>query len=241
MWINAILEYWLSSPWPIAIVIATAVHLTIYLVGAGTGTLLTTKLWPRFNIGRTLDPTPPRAGQLREEFRAGLVTCLIFGIVTLLYRPLCHGVWPGSWGQGLFQLLAFSVFNNLYTYSTHRLLHSRALIRYHRVHHRSVRLTPWSGYSVHPVEALIIGATLPVFMLFVPIGIGAAFFLHDLGMLYTTCIHCNYELMPSWPARHWLKRLIDDPAFHRVHHTQGNVNYGFPSRVLDRVFRTNKE
>ena len=241
MWINTILEYWLKSAWPIAIAMATAVHLTIYLIGAGTGMLLTTRLWPHFNIGRPLDQHPPRAGQVREEFRTGLVTCLIFGTVTLIYRPLCHGEWPSSWNQGLFQLLAFSLFNNLYTYGTHRLLHSRVLIRFHRVHHRSVRVTPWSGYSVHPLEAIIISATLPLFMMLIPIGIGTAFALHGLGMLYTTCIHCNYELLPSWPARNWFKRLIDDPAFHRTHHTQGNVNFGFPSRILDRVFKTSKE
>ncbi len=241
MWIDPILAYWLQSKWPIAIVIATVVHLTIYFAGAGMGMLLTMRVWPHFQIGRPLDRQSPRPGQIRAEIRAGIVTCLIFGSVTLSYRALCHGLWPSSWMQALFQFLEFSVFNNCYTYGTHRLLHSPVLIRFHRVHHRSVRVTPWSGYSVHPFEALIIAATLPLFMVFVPIGIGTAFALHALGMLYTTCIHCNYELLPSYPANRWLKQLIDDPAFHRIHHVQGSVNFGFPSRILDRVFNTNRE
>lgn len=76
------------------------------------------------------------------------------------------------------------------------------------VHHRSVRVTPWAGYSVHLVGAVIIGATLPVFMLMVPLGVGTAFVLHALGMLFTTCIHCNYDLLPSRAEGDWFKRLI---------------------------------
>jgi sterol desaturase/sphingolipid hydroxylase (fatty acid hydroxylase superfamily) len=241
MWVNAVLAYWMQAPWPVAVLMATAVHLAIYLVGAATGAWLTGSLWPRFGIGRPIDTRPPAPGQVRAEVRRGLLTCLIFGVVTLSYRPLCQGLWPLSWGQAAWQLAAFTVFNNLYTYGTHRLLHTRLLIRVHRVHHRSVRVTPWSGYSVHPLEALVIAGTLPVFMLLVKIGIGTAFALHALGMLYTTCIHCNYELFPARDPRSRFKRWIDDPAFHRLHHTRGSINYGFPSRLPDRLFGTAQE
>jgi sterol desaturase/sphingolipid hydroxylase (fatty acid hydroxylase superfamily) len=241
MWINAILGYWLQSAWPIAVLMATATHIAIYGVGAGIGEFLTVRLWPALKFGRPLDDHAPKPGQVQAEIRRGLITCLVFGVMTLLYRPLCAGYWPTSWAQGSLQFLAFSAFSNIYTYGTHRLSHSRAFLRYHKVHHRSVRVTPWSGYSVHPLEAAVIGATLPIFMLFVPIGIGTAFALHAVGMLYTTCIHCNYELAPSYPSGRWFKRLIDDPAFHRRHHMLGNINYGFPSRLMDRLFDTARE
>lgn len=237
-WVNAILEYWMGAPWWVALSMAIAVHAAIYGVGAGIGTLLTERVWPAIGLGRTIDAHPPRPGQLRFEIGNGLVACVVFGIITLTYRELCVGYWPTSWLQGTVQVVAFVVFNNLYADGTHRLLHSRWLIRVHGVHHRSVRVTPWSGYSVHPLEAVVIGMTLPMFMLLVPLGVGTAFVLHALGMLFTTCIHCNYELLPDRPVDHWLRRLIDDPAYHRLHHTRGNVNYGFTSRVMDRLFGT---
>lgn len=238
MWVNAILEYWMHAPWWVAFAMAVAVHLVIYGLGAGIGSLLTEWLWPAMGLGRAIDLHPPRPGQLRSEIRNGVIACVVFGLITLSYRSLCVGYWPTTWLQGLMQVVAFVVFNNLYADGTHRLLHSRWLIRVHRVHHRSVRVTPWSGYSVHPLEAVVIGGTLPVFMLFVPLGIGTAFVLHAFGMLFTTCIHCNYDLMSGRPVGHWLRGLLSDPAYHRLHHTRGNVNYGFTSRVLDRLLGT---
>jgi len=236
--INEIFGYWLQAPWWLALLMATAVHLTIYIVGAGIGMALTLRVWPALRFGRAIDASPPRPGQMWMEFRNGVTSCLVFGVMTLSYRWLCSGYWPTSWPQGLLQFFAFLVFNNVYAYGTHRLLHLRALMRFHRVHHRSVRVTPWSGYSVHPLEAAVIGATVPLFMLMVPLGVGTAFVLHALGMLFTTCIHCNYELLLSWPEQHWLKRLVNDPAYHRLHHTRGNINYGFTSRLMDRAFGT---
>lgn len=238
MWVNELLSYWLRAPWAIALVMAICVHMTIYFAGAGLGSYFTSNLWPRLHLGQTIDTHPPRPKQVMGEIRNGIVACLIFGVISLSYRALCAGLWPASGLVGLLQAAAFVVFNNVYSYATHRMLHSRRLIRIHRVHHHSVRVTPWSGYSVHPVEAVIIGATLPLFMLVVPLGIGTAFLLHALGMLFTTCIHCNYDLMPNRPDGNWIKRLVDDPGYHRLHHTRGNVNYGFTSRAMDRLFRT---
>ena len=238
MEVNAILAYWMDAPLAIALLMATGVHLLIYLIGGAVGFLLTERLWPRWGIGQPIDAHQPRPGQIRDEFRNGIAACLIFGVITLSYRFLCRGLWPSGFWTGVLQISAFFAFNNVYSYVTHRILHLRPLLRFHRVHHRSVRVTPWSGYSVHAFEAVVIGLTLPLFMLIMPLGVGTAFVLHALGMLFTTCIHCNYDLLPTYPTRHWLKRLTDDPAYHHLHHVRAGVTYGFTSRWMDRWFHT---
>lgn len=237
---ETLLSAWLQASLPVALLVAIGVHCLIYLLGGGIGIWLTEKLMPSLGIGRPLDQRPAKPGQLQREIRNGLIACLVLGLASLSYRWLCAGIWPESWLQAAFQVGSFVVFNNIYSYATHRLLHTRALSRFHRVHHLSVRVTPYSSYSVHPIEAMIIAGTLPLFMLLIPLGVGTALVLHAVGMVYTTCIHCNYDLMPSLGDHHWFKKLINHPTYHRFHHTQGNVNYGFTNRLLDLLFKTSK-
>jgi sterol desaturase/sphingolipid hydroxylase (fatty acid hydroxylase superfamily) len=88
------------------------------------------------------------------------------------------------------------------------------------------------------MEALIMALTLPIFMSFAPVGVGMAFLFHSLGMMFTTCLHCNYDLVPNLSKNHWFRNLVNDPAFHRMHHTKGNVNFGFTTSIMDRLFGT---
>lgn len=240
-WVNLQFAHWMQMDWYWAFVIATLVHLSIYLIGGSVGWWLTRRVWPTIGLGREIDLRPLKPGQLAYELRNGLQACLIFGLISLSYRSLCIDIWPQDTVTAIWQLLAFVVFNNLYSYSTHRLLHHRYLIRFHGVHHRSSRVTPFSSYSVHILEAIVIAATFPLFLLIVPMSLGMVVLLHAFGMMYTVCIHCNYDLWPSLSDDHWFKKLINHPTYHRYHHTLGNVNYGFTNRLLDILFKTNKD
>jgi len=71
--------------------------------------------------------------------------------------------------------------------------------------------------------------------------VGMAWVLHAVGMLYTTCLHCNYDLMPGLSDQGRFKKLINHPTYHRYHHTLGNVNYGFTNRVMDLLFGTKRD
>lgn len=226
--------------WYSALVTATLFHLLIYLVGGGIGLWLTRQVWPAMGLGQEIDQTPLKTEQLVNELRNGFVACLLMGWVSLSYRHLCDGIFPQDALTALWQLAAFVVFNNVYSYATHRLLHHRSLIRFHAVHHRSKRVTPFSSYSVHPIEALIIAGTFPFFLLLIPMSLGMVTVLHAFGMLYTVCIHCNYDVWPTLPDEHWFKKLINHPTYHRYHHTLANVNFGFTNRVMDILFKTNK-
>jgi lathosterol oxidase len=240
-WMNLQFDLWLQMDWYWAWLLASVVHVSIYLIGGGIGWFLTRQLWPAIGLGQEIDARPLKAGQLAFELKNGLQACLIFGVFSLSYRFLCEGIWPPDITTALWQLASFVVFNNLYSYASHRLLHSRSLIRLHAVHHRSVRVTPFSSYSVHALEAMVIAATLPLFMVLVPLGLGMAVLLHAVGMMYTVCIHCNYDLWPALSDQHWFKKMLNHPTYHRYHHTLGNVNYGFTNRVLDKLFGTNKD
>jgi len=240
-WVNWPFVAWLAADWPVALGVSIGVQLACYLVAGSVGWWLTRRVWPAMGFGREIDSRPPKPGQLKREIFNGIQSCVILAVASLSYPWLCKGIWPEDLWTAAWQLAAFVVFNNVYSYATHRLLHTKALIRFHGVHHRSVRVTPFSSYSVHAVEAVVIAGTLPLFMLIVPLGVAAASVLHIVGMVYTTCIHSNYDLMPALSDEHWFKKLINHPTYHRHHHTLGNVNYGFTNRVMDILFATHKD
>jgi lathosterol oxidase len=117
----------------------------------------------------------------------------------------------------------------------HRLLHMGPFAKVHGVHHRSVRVTPWSAYSVHPVEAIFIGMSAPIFMSMFSLSLGVALVLHISGMMFTILIHLNYQL----PTKNTLlKKITDYPAYHLKHHITGKSNFGFVNSFWDRCFKT---
>ena len=116
----------------------------------------------------------------------------------------------------------------------HRLLHTRPLRRFHLPHHRSVVTTPFSTYSFHPIEALMLGNVIMLPMM-----------LHDFSFwslasvplfsLFFNCIgHANYDFFPKVSYAHWFAAS----RRHHLHHACYNGNYGFQFTFMDRLFRT---
>ncbi|WP_293573019.1 sterol desaturase family protein [Phaeobacter sp.] len=136
------------------------------------------------------------------------------------------------WFILLFPLLA--LWQSLHFYLVHLLLHQPILYRHvHSVHHRNVNTGPWSGMSMHPVEAcgylsavliLLIVPSHPVHMLFL------AYWL----MLGAASSHSGYEAI-------WAKdrqALLLGAFFHQLHHRYYECNYGNAEMPWDRWFGT---
>ena len=131
-------------------------------------------------------------------------------------------------------LALFFCWNELHFYLSHRLLHTRWLLRHvHVVHHRSVVPTPFSTYSFHWGEALLLSSVMILWLLVLPLGIGTVV-IFPLVSLTVNCIgHMNYALFP----RANLTDLLAGCRRHTWHHTHGG-NYGFYLPWLDALFRT---
>ena len=133
------------------------------------------------------------------------------------------------------EVLVFTIFYETYSYFVHRILHTRQFRNPHSVHHYSVRTTPWSAYSVHPVEALLIGMSAPLFMLIFPVHLSVIFAFHILGVTFTMLIHSNLQLN----SRIVFSRLFNRyTRYHSAHHSIGNVNFGFVHSLWDSYFKT---
>lgn len=122
-------------------------------------------------------------------------------------------------------------------YVAHRGLHSRALWRFHAIHHSADHLDWLVSFKVHPLEMLLLeGASLlPAMLLGFPLGAIALFLL---GYSWISLLnHANIRLRLG-PLRRWLV----GPEFHHWHHAREaeahDRNFAALFAIWDRLFGT---
>jgi Delta7-sterol 5-desaturase len=147
-----------------------------------------------------------------------------------------------GWPYLIFTTFLLFVIDDTYFYWTHRMLHHRTMFeRFHRVHHESVDPTPFTSYSFHPVETIIIGmgglVFIPFFMLMPwhPAAV-AAFGLGNI--LFNVIGHLGYELYPARWNRIPLLRWKTPAMHHYLHHQMVGGNYGLYFRWWDKLCGT---
>jgi sterol desaturase/sphingolipid hydroxylase (fatty acid hydroxylase superfamily) len=211
----------------------------IYL-GFGALTWLLTRRWlPALGIGRVLDPRPLRAGQLREEFMQSGVSVLIFGLGMVFPWGLLQLGWarlavdPAGWRIAA-EILVLAVWNDVHFWVNHRLLHTRALRRFHGPHHRSMVSTPFSTYSFHPVEAVMLGNVILLPMVVHDFSFWALASVPLFSLFFNNIGHSNYDFFPGVSYSHWFAAS----RRHHLHHACHSGNYGFQFTFMDRLFGT---
>jgi len=235
-----VIEGWLTS-WqamPIAgvFVVAVVLHLAIYLAWGSAVAVSYWFLREKAHAGRVLDERPLFPSQLKSELLRGSLNCGVIAVVTVLCLELSDK--PMSSGPMLaVELLGLIALYEVTFYFLHRLLHTKPLHAIHGVHHKSVRTTPWSGLSVHPVEALFIEAPILLFVLLAPVSVAALVVFQVLLHYFSAVGHGNYDPFARLPGFGWLKSYT---RMHQLHHAHGTVNYSTFSPLMDRAFRTHE-
>lgn len=234
--IESLAAEWRELPVHWSFAVAYLMQIAIYVFFAAGITLLFSISLRVFKNGVHLDTRPLRSNQIRFEVSYSLMTCAICAVYTVVGLSLSHGVWPESWLTGTLQALAFLAFYDLYFYWTHRLFHTAFFLRFHGVHHRSVRVTSWAVHSLHPVEAAINHLPILLFMLVWPTSISGMVFFHGLLMYLPSVGHSNFDPYPNFS---WLRGVKDWHQFHQQHHMLGQPgNFGFLNRFWDKIFGT---
>jgi lathosterol oxidase len=166
-------------------------------------------------------------------FSAGAVVSLHAAGLTRLTdapaSPLAVIAWTGA---GL-------AFNDAWFYGWHRAMHHPWLFRHvHAVHHRSVDVNPFTSYSFHAVEAVLLGIWIVPAVVLLPVPMSALGALQVIGLANNVMAHLGYELLPAWILRVPILRWTNTATFHSLHHTRSRGNFGLHSRVWDRLFGT---
>ena len=185
--------------------------------------------------------------QIRSEIKNTLVVMLVSSPVTLavslLYASgetkLTLDASSIGWPIIVVTFAGLLIFNDAWFYFWHRLLHHPKLFRrVHAVHHKSVDVNPFSSYSFHWFEGLILGAWILPASLLMPIYIPMLGVLQGVGLANNVMSHLGYELLPKWLLRAPLLRWINTSTFHNLHHTSSKGNFALMFRFWDRMLGT---
>jgi sterol desaturase/sphingolipid hydroxylase (fatty acid hydroxylase superfamily) len=192
-------------------------------------------------------PRPSDRAQMLHEVKYSLST-LAFGTLGVVvvswlsehgYAHLSNNASDFTPLQLGATFLGLLLLNDLWFYGFHRLLHTPWAFKHiHSVHHRSVEVTPFSSYSFHPIEGLLLGGWIYPVAVLVPIYLPLLGALQGIGLLNNVMSHLGYELWPKWLLRVPGLRWLNSATFHSMHHTRVNGNYGLMLRVWDRLLGT---
>lgn len=156
----------------------------------------------------------------------------------LVWWSMANGyaaVW--TWQDGpiwfIAAFLLIPIWESLYFYGTHRLLHTAPLYRFHALHHRNTDVGPWSGLSMHPVEHLFYFGTAFVHFVVPTHPVHLICHLMFFG-LYAITTHTGFE--GFWAKGK--KQLHLGNFHHQMHHRYFEVNYGTLEIPMDSFFGT---
>lgn len=143
-----------------------------------------------------------------------------------------HAAW-----QVVLQTFVGVLVIDAWLYLKHRLLHTRLLFPFHRAHHAFRDPTPFAGFAVAPVEALmtfwpILIVCLPEATHWAPLYVALVVGFVSLNFY----LHCGV----TWRGLEAVlpRALINTSAFHNVHHSHVKVNFGEAMVLWDRICRT---
>jgi lathosterol oxidase len=195
---------------------------------------------------RNIQPGTFKWRTLRREGLTGALNLTISTLVlSLLIAKLESSGWitfqresASWWVIGLEYVLSFFLFD-AYFYWVHRLMHSEPYYRWvHKLHHRSTSPVPITSWSMHPLEGIIEGAFVPLFLAVFTVHQATMPLIAPTNVLMGLYVHSGFEFMPRWWNRSWWTKWFITATFHDQHHHYFTGNYGGYTTIWDRLCGT---
>jgi Delta7-sterol 5-desaturase len=222
-----------------------------YLLFAGIAFILAYIVFRKRISFKKIQQRYPKSIDYIREIGFSLTTIAIFSLIPLFFirNPAIrvHTNYYTDINQhGLFYfIVAFPIMlilHDTYFYWAHRLMHHPALFRiFHLVHHKSVNPSPWAAYAFHPLEAIVEGGVVILFLFTIPIHSYHLPFFFLFMIAYNVYGHLGWELYPKGFNRHWLGRWVNTAVNHNQHHQYFKGNYGLYFLFWDRIMGTIRE
>ena len=212
----------------------------LYFVTGALTLLMSRIVLPFFNYGAILDPREVTKEQLKREIGLSILSIIIFGTGLifpwgLLQLGWAHVVQNSSALSILVEIFVLMIWNEIHFYLNHRLLHFPLLKRFHLPHHRSVVTSPWSTYSFHPIEALMLGNVIILPMLVYNFDFYSLMAVPIFSIIFNNIGHSNYDFLPDFHQDRW---WLNGARRHHLHHACYQGNFGFMFPFMDRLLGT---
>ena len=221
-----------------------------YMMLAGVAWLLGYVFFKRRWFHRKIVTSFPKSGEVRREIVYSLLSIAIFGLIGAATITAARQGWTQfywrindhGWGWFWISIVCAIFLHDAYFYWTHRLMHHPKLFgAFHRVHHLSHNPTPWASYAFAPLEAVVQGAIFPLAVTVLPMHPLAFALFMFWQITFNILGHTGYEFHPHALMNSWLRRILNTPTNHIMHHEKLRGNYGLYFNIWDRLMGTNHE
>ncbi len=219
-----------------------------YLVMTGVYYATVVHLFGKYLRTYKINPEPTPTSLIRHEIFWGILNNLNFAAIGMvgfwLYTNDHLSIFLDFYKYGFLYhvvvIIGLLYIHDTYFYWLHLWMHKGPLRQYfhHGVHHQAINLSPWSAFSVHPVEGffevffrLLIAAFIPLHPLTILAFELLSFALNIIG-------HSGYEFFPKNFPSHLLTKNSNCATFHFLHHQDGRSNFSLFFNHWDRWMGT---
>lgn len=150
---------------------------------------------------------------------------------------------PASWWIVASQFAIYFVGFDTYFYWLHRLMHIEPVYTWvHKVHHGSLSPNFMTTLSVSPIESVINGGFVPIFLVLMtfvwPVHDATFALVAPTNIIMGLYVHSGFEFFPRWWNKSWLTKWFITATFHDQHHRYFKGNYGGYTTIWDRLCGT---
>ena len=180
-----------------------------------------------------------RPGQIRTEISRSMVSIFMFAILSIWMRwALKVSIYRFDFDFDLkifgLELLALFFWNEIYFYIFHRLFHLKAFYKLHAYHHYSTVPSPFSAYSFHWTEGIVLGAVMPVALFLHDFQVYSILLLPVMSIFMNVLGHSNVDFFPE----KGINSILSFSKRHSQHHKNPHKNFGFFLPTLDKLMGT---
>ena len=148
------------------------------------------------------------------------------------YLDLASG--PAPWWQILLEYALYFLAFDTWFYWLHRAMHKGPFYTYvHKIHHLSTSPNLLTTLSVNPLESLVNGGFVPLFLLLVPVHAESMALIMPTNIIMGLYVHSGYEFLPRWWNRSWATKWFISATFHDQHHRYFTCNFGGYTTIWD--------
>jgi Delta7-sterol 5-desaturase len=216
---------------------------SILIAGISTG----------FFKARKVQPKGFKWKVLRTEAIVAIITLAIVG-PTMGFASgwLARNGWiapikgPAEWWQIGLEYVAYFLLFDTWFYWFHRAMHKEPMYKWvHKMHHWSTSPNLLTTFSVNPLESLINGGFVPLFLtvttLTLPIHAATMALITPTSIFMGLYVHSGYEFLPRWWNKSWATKWFITATFHDQHHKYFNYNFGGYTTIWDRICGTTRK
>jgi lathosterol oxidase len=144
-----------------------------------------------------------------------------------------------SWWMVLAEFALYFVLFDTWFYWLHRGMHKEPFYRLiHKIHHRSTSPNLLTTFSVSPLESLVNGGFLPLFVSLLTIHDATMVLIVPFNIMMGLYVHSGHEFLPRWWNKSWATKWFITTTFHDQHHKYFNFNFGGYSQAWDYICGT---